>query len=113
MTRTCCIKNCNYSIQKGVSTFSFPNKVKFPNCFKIWLDFSNLHSCDIDKTIAICENHFATHCFNIGKRKTLKQGAVPTIFGETVAKMHSFSNQNDILIKIKHEKVTSDVIIEF
>ena len=113
MPRRCCIINCNCSNVPGVSTFSFPNALKFPNCFKKWLDFSNLNKCDIDKNIAICEKHFSPFCFNIGKRKTLKPGSIPTNIPSEAGHSEAFCLEDNIKINEKRDTLQYNDILQF
>lgn len=72
------MKSCPDSV---ISTFSFPNKYKFPTTFEYWLKFALLKEGDLNKSSCICEYHFSSLCFNNNiDRKTLKPGSFPTIY---------------------------------
>lgn len=78
----CSVMNCSGGSDRSVSSFSLPNKIE---CRQKWLDFLVQSGKEIKDCVhyQICEQHFISSDIKTwSPRKTLKNGAVPTILPE-------------------------------
>ena len=99
--RKCFFPGCisNQAIQDDeahtrYSLYSFPNPKKFFSTYEKWLDFCqiplDLAEATITNNSRICSGHFLPLCFNPGS-KTLKKGAIPSLFPPTTPSGMSLS----------------------
>ena len=115
MTRKCLVEGCQSSASiGGTSFFSFPNRFKDPEIFDKWASFCNISKSTIDIYInsssKICSRHFLPVCFNLGKYKTLKKGAIPTIKDYYPAEKSDLIDNGDIELQNSNNKPNSQLI---